>query len=219
VKVKRNCNLLTPESSRKDSKMTFRVREGNNDLLIHKSIVPLAYKLGHMSSFETIELAYTLANGLFRILGSSWGNYMENGNISVGIRTENEWIIMLRASQGEQSLEDILALARREVPYSSSKLDQHCQIVRLGLILQTLGLCVKTPFRSTRLFTSADVAHRGRTYPEPDSQVCKRDSDVRERMGGEFSDIVFHCLSVFAKEDLLKKDDLGHHFESKILIP
>lgn len=217
IALEGSCNLKPPQGSREKSRTKgYRVREYDQVFLkSFNNIRPLKQQLRSMWPREKVQVAYAIASGFYRVVGSTWGNYFECANIRAKSITTNEWAVALQAQEGDPRLSNILDVSQMIHHRPGKKMAYHCQVYRLGVILAEIALGRPAGFVELHKDYGPLLVTDGRG-PRDAAEIANETISV---MGPEYGNAVFFCLSLFEKPDELKKDGLDYEFEQEVLIP
>lgn len=209
-----SCNLMTPGPAKQK---TFRVREYDESYLkSFHTVLPLRQHLRFMWPRNKAQVAYAIACGFYRVVGSPWGNYFECANIHAKPITTNEWTVALHAQAGDPRLAETLAKSQMIHHKPGQNLEYHCQVYRLGVILAEIALERPADYPGLSLIKYSPLLMTDMRGPRDAAQVA---FDVVSIMGHWYGNAVYFCLSLFEKPDEINQEELDRDFEQEVLIP
>jgi hypothetical protein len=207
--------LLPPSGSFEQGFLLWKTVDA--DLAALYMARPLQEQLGRWSLQEKIEIGHGLSWGLFRILGSPWGDYIESWNLRVERTRKASLATLLQACSSEEDYSKMLERATTNLLAPSSQSKKHSQIYRLGILLVELALSREISI----LEYDRDIGPRivlDWLDWKPWDHV-RIAAEVQSAMGEKFGDIVFFCLSVFQNKELVTGDNIDELFASRVLAP
>lgn len=173
-----------------------------------------------LSQRDKIQIAYTVAQGYMRLVGSPWLDYLDFDNIRARAIAADLWSGLLEVKSSREDIDDALRTNARNFYRLNSNLSLHTQIYRLGVFLTEIALNRKITRldidRTNGVRIVLEWAADGPLNPNgPAGQA--EDAFSSEKYG----DVVFFCLSLFENEEKLKLkvEDLTSQFAAEVLDP
>jgi hypothetical protein len=204
------CNLTITD----DEPKRFRVQKYDGPVLkdLHK-IAKFDDQLAHLSFKAKVQVAHTIADGLFRIIGSPWGDYLEGVNLGVTRMSRRQWAVGMSAISAGSSMSKALKTMERQFQVAGVSHAVHGQIFRLGVILAELGL--GTTLRRVHVSGDRIKLDFGSGY----KTTVFLASEIETKTSQSYSMVVGFCLGVYEKRALLRKRTLDFEFEQLVLDP
>jgi len=207
--------LLTPDSSYEQGFSISRATDAGLSTMIHR---PRGHRsFARLMLQDKIIVANTLAEACCRLLGSSWLDSLELGNLRGQYSSPNTWAGMLDTEPGDQrtmeALERVASMYRR----GEHSVAQHCHIYRLGLALTELALGIPVTYVLYDRTDGVNIVID--TISDQPLDRYKIATEVELETNPKFGDIVFFCLSVLQDQRALRANDIDDDLITKILEP
>ncbi|OCK76584.1 hypothetical protein K432DRAFT_396305 [Lepidopterella palustris CBS 459.81] len=211
------CNLLTPDSSYEEGFSISRAADAGFATLIQRPRG--AQNFEGQSLQDKIIVANTLAEACCRLLGSSWLDYLEIGNLRGHYCTPDRttWAGMLDAESGDRRTAEALERVANMYRRGEHSIAQHCHIYRLGLVLTEIALGTEVNYLVYDRRDGVNVVIQDISDQPLDRYRIA--TAVEVETNPKFGDIVFFCLSVLQDQRALRAKDLDDDLMSKILEP
>lgn len=208
-------NLLPPSNQFENG---FTVRTAL-DAQLNESVIrqPLRHQLHRILRREKVHVAYTLASGFFRLLGSPWADYLECGNIRTKPIAGDLWAALLDASPGDRLTSTIFQRTTQLFQRSNREMKYHCHVYRLGIVLAEIALGQQITFLKLDRVFGPKIVLDIQADQGLDAEVVA--GLVEDEMDGTFGDVVYFCVSVFQQEDLRALNNLDDDFARCVLDP
>jgi hypothetical protein len=205
------CNLTTMDVEPK----RFRIQKYEGPVLKDLNrIAKFEEQLAHLPLKAKAQVAHTIAAGLFRIIGSPWGDYLEGDNLAATRINRRRWAVGMAAVSANSRIAMVLEAMEGEYQVAGISHAVHGQIFRLGVILAELGL--GTTLRRVRVSGDKIKLDFGRGYNSTVSVA----SEVQTKTGSQYwYKVVSFCLGVYQRRDYLGKRSLDYEFEKLVLEP
>lgn len=158
---------------------------------------------------DVVQLANTLANGFFRVLGSPRGDYFECDNLKARAATTDIWSALLDASPRDRQAAEVFERSKR-LFQCPRDVRHHCHVFRLRIVLTEIAIGRRITFlTSDREIGSRIVMDWHGDQRLPPITVA---GYVENEMDTAYGDAVYHCLSLLENRDMRQDSVLDDDF-------
>jgi len=209
--------LMPPSSPYREGFTAYKTAEAQLEAM--STMRSLSSQLGWLYVKEKIQIAYVLAEGYFRLLGSPWPDYVDSDNIRIRQIVGRKWAALLHARLGNSHFKDVLDRAEENFRRSYRSLKQHCQIYRLGILLTELALGRQISFLHFHRNDGVKIAlSRLERNAGLDAEFIA--AEVGSAIDiNRYGDVVHFCLSTIRNRDNIVPGDFDAEFELHVLEP
>jgi len=166
------------------------------------------------SKRDRIQIAYTLAQGYMRLLGTPWLEYVECDHIHARLLGGDSWAGMLDARPSGEDITEALEQTKQNFQHQRLKLTQHAQIYRLGIVL--VEIAKQDSIEGVKVIDGSGL----RIVLQDDALDPDRVArSAEDSMIDGYRAVVYFCLSVFENEERRAVADLTEDFVAEVLIP